>query len=56
MKKRYRQKKRWEDNIKEWTGIDLPPQLREHRTGRTERDSCEVNCGAPTTLKGYGID
>ena len=32
-RKRGRQKKRWEDNIKEWKGMDLPSQLGQLKTG-----------------------
>ena len=34
-RKRGRQKKRWEDNIKEWTGMDFASSIRaaENRTG-----------------------
>ena len=46
-RKRGRQKKRWEDNIKEWTGMDLPAQLGQLKT---------FICGAPTTFQGYGIE
>ena len=40
--KRSRQN-RWEDNIKEWTGMDFANSIR-----TTE------NCDAPTTLQGFG--
>ena len=33
-KKRGRQKKRWEDNIKEWTGIDFASSTRQLKTGQ----------------------
>ena len=54
-KRRGRQKKRWEDNIKDWTGIDFASSTRAAK-GKMERDCCEVICGAPTTLQGYGMD
>ena len=41
-----RQKKRWEDNIREWTGLEFAEsQLR--KMGKT---GCEVICGAPTNV------
>ena len=51
-RKRGRQKKRWEDNIKEWTGMDFASSTRtaENRT-RWKKDCCEFICGAPTTSK-----
>ena len=49
-RKRGRQEKRWEDNIKEWTGNGVwrfPEGS--GRQGRVERYCCNVICGAPTT-------
>ena len=47
-----RQKKRWEDNIKELTGMHSASS-----TGAAvDRTSCEVICCAPMTIQGYGID
>ena len=49
-RKRGRQEKRWEDNIKEWTGNGVwrfPEGS--GRQGRMERYCCNVICGAPTT-------
>ena len=34
-----RRRKRWEDNIRKWTG-----------QGKMEETGCEIICGAPTTL------
>ena len=51
-RRRGRQKKRWEDNIKEWTGIGFwrfPEGS--GRQGRMER----YCCGAPTTSKVKGL-
>ena len=47
-----RQKKRWEDNIKDWIGMDFSGSARaaEDRTG------WKIIWGAPTTLQDYGID
>ena len=52
-RRRGRQRKRWEDNIREWTGLEFGryqravenrEKWREKKTGR------EIICGAPTTL------
>ena len=45
-RRRGRQKKRWEDNIKEWTGMVYASSTR----------AAEVICGAPTAMQGYEID
>ena len=50
-------KKRWEDNIREWTGLGarpVPEGSGEH--GKMEETGCEIICGAPTTpgVKGIG--
>ena len=49
--KRGRQKKRWEDNIKEWTGLDFNSSQRaaEDRQ-RWQKIVADVSSGAPTTL------
>ena len=51
-RRRGRQKKRWEDNIKEWTGMGFGDSLRaaEDREG-WKKYCCSVICGAPTTFK-----
>ena len=46
-KERGRQKKRWEDNIREWT--DRVPEGSEEQRKMGET-GCEIICGAPTTL------
>ena len=33
-KRRGRQKKRWQDNIREWTGMDLASPIRQLKTGQ----------------------
>ena len=50
-RKRGRQKKIWEDNIKEWTGLDFNSSLRaaEDRQ-RWQKIVADVSSGAPTTL------
>ena len=40
-----RQKKRCEDNIREWTGLEGVGEQR-----KMEETGCEIICGAPTTL------
>ena len=50
-----RQRKRWEDNIREWTGLEFAKSQRavENRK-KMEETGCEIICGAPTTLKVKG--
>ena len=50
-RRRGRQKKRWEDNIKEWTGMVFGDSLR----AAEERYCCNVIYGAPTTSKVKGL-
>ena len=40
----------------EWTGMNLPVQLGQLKTGLSRRDCCKVIYGNPTTFQGYGID
>ena len=49
-KRQGRQRKRWEDNIREWTGLEFAKSQRavENRD-KLEEIGCEVICGAPTT-------
>ena len=50
-------KRRWEDNIKEWVGMDFASSIRAaEKKDKVERDCCEIICGVPTTLQGYGIE
>ena len=46
-----RQRKRWEDNIRELTGLEFSRSNRavENRN-KMEKAGCEIICGAPTTL------
>ena len=46
-----RERERWEDNIREGTGLGFAKSLRavENRE-KKEETGCEVICGAPTTL------
>ena len=41
-----RQKKRWEDTIREWTGMEF---AKSQRAVENREKWCEVICGAPTT-------
>ena len=47
-----RQRKRWEDNIREWTGLEfgMSQMAVENRENKMEETGCEVFCGALTTL------
>ena len=45
-----RQKRRWEDNIREWTGLKFAKSHRGVENRETmEETGYEVICGAPTT-------
>ena len=46
-----RQRKRWEDNVREWTGLEFAKSQRavENR-GENEETCCKIICGVPTTL------
>ena len=46
-----RQRKRWEDNIREWKALEfaqVPKSSGEQ--GKMEETDCKIICGAPTTL------
>ena len=46
-----RERKRWENNIREWTGLDFAKSQRAvGEQGKMEKTGCEIICGAPTTL------
>ena len=45
-----RQRKRWEDNIKESTGLEFAKSRRAVENKKMEETGCEIICGAPTTL------
>ena len=46
-----RQRKKWEDNIREWTGLEFAKsQGVVENKGKMEETGCEIICGAPTTL------
>ena len=46
-----RQRKRWEDNIRKWTGLEFAKSQRavENR-GKMEETGCKIICGVPVTL------
>ena len=46
-----RQKKRWEDNSREWTGLEFAKSQRAVKNRKKmEETDCELICDAPTTL------
>ena len=47
-----RQKKRWEDNIKEWTGMELVDSL---RAGKGGKGLLQRHLGGLTTAKVKGL-
>ena len=50
-----RQRKRWEDNIREWTGLEFGKSQRAVENRKKWRKRCEIICGAPTTLAVEGL-
>ena len=53
-RKRGRQKKRWEDNVTEWTCLKLSEVVILVGTGEMERIGSLINCSAPTaTATGF---
>ena len=52
--KRGRQKNRWEENSKEWTGMDFDSST---RTAENRQDGkcCKIICGSKTNLQSYGM-
>ena len=46
-----RQRKRWEDNIREWTGMEFGiSRMAVEKRKKMEETGCEIICDAPTTL------
>ena len=41
-------RKRWEDNIKEGTGLEFAKSQRAVENGKMEETGCDIICGAPT--------
>ena len=50
-----RQNKRWEDNIREWTGLEFGKSQRAVENGKMEKTGSKIFCGAPTTLTVKGL-
>ena len=48
-------KTRWENNIREWTGLVFAKSKRALENRKMEEISREVICGAPTTLAVKGL-
>ena len=55
-KRQGRQRKRWEDNIREWTSLEFGKSQRaaENRE-KWKKTGCIIICGAPTTLAVKGL-
>ena len=45
-----RKRKRWEDNIRKWTGVEFAKSQRAVENRKMEESGCEIIFGAPTTL------
>ena len=51
-----RQRKRWEDNIREWTGLEFDKSQRAvENWEKMEKTGCKIICGVPTTLAVKGL-
>ena len=48
-RRQVRQRKRWEDNIREWTGLEFGKSQRAVVNSKIEETGCEIICGATTT-------
>ena len=48
------QRKRWEDNIREWTGLEFGPEGSGEQ-GKIEKTGCRIICGVLTTLAVKGL-
>ena len=53
-RRRGRQRKRWEDNIREWTGLPLSDTVRKSENREEWRSLVVSSCGAPTVHKTMG--
>ena len=50
-----RQRKRWEENIREWTGLEFAKsQSAVENREKWKKTGCEIICGAPRTPAGKG--
>ena len=45
-----RQRKRWENNVREWTGLEFGKSQRAVENREMEKTGRKIICGAPTTL------
>ena len=45
-----RHRKTWEDNIREWTGLEFAKSQRKVENRKMEENGCEIISGASTTL------
>ena len=54
-KRQGRQRRWWEDNIREWTGLEFAKSQRAVENEKMEESGCEIICGAPTTLAVKGL-
>ena len=48
--KKGRQKKRWENNIKEWTGMDFASSTRAAKTGQDGKGLLRIHLWCPDDL------
>ena len=53
-RRRGRQRKRWEDNIRDWTGLELSDAMRRAEERKEWRMLVARLCGAPTVPKTMG--
>ena len=51
-RRRGRQTKRWEDNIKEWTGMGFGDSLRKRKTGKGGKVLLQRHLWCPDDLRG----
>ena len=49
------QRKRKEDNIREWTGLEFAKSQRAVENREMEKTGCKIISGAPTTLAVKGL-
>ena len=49
-RKRGRQKKRWEANIKEWTGMDFASSTSQLKTGQDGKELLRIHLWCPDDL------
>ena len=55
-KKTRQTRQRWEDNIREWTGLEFGKSQRAVENREKWRKLVAKSCGAPTTLAIKGLD